>query len=359
MTLKKRENIVYLIVWTILFLLPLTRWLQEDITLPPKDIWSIIIRSWQSLLPLLILFLIHNLLILPLLNRKGQTGKYHLFTILLILVFSAGAIAFHQKYKPPKMERRPPPESSVPGKPVKPPVKPLPPEATVILAGLLVIGTNLAISLNFKAIRAEQEIKDLEREKLEAQLKYLKYQINPHFFMNTLNNIHALVDIDPEEAKGSIVKLSGLMRYLLYEGDKPTIPLKKEIDLLNQYISLMKLRFDDSVKVSFTYPEVIPKMEVPVLLFISFVENAFKHGVSYQHESFIDITLDYQGDRLLFNCRNSCPEEKSIDEGGGIGITNSRRRLALMYGDDYKMDIINRDNVYTVSVDIPSAIKQV
>ncbi len=149
------------------------------------------------------------------------------------------------------------------------------------------------------------------------------------------------------------------MRYLLYEGDKSTIPLKKEIDLLNQYISLMKLRFDDSVKVSFTYPEVIPKMEVPVLLFISFVENAFKHGVSYQHESFIDISLDYQGDRLLFNCRNSCPEEKSIDEGGGIGITNSRRRLALMYGDDYKMDIINRDNIYTVSVDIPSAIKQV
>lgn len=356
MTLKKRENLIYLIIWIVLFLIPLAKWLQEDIPVPARAVWFEIFRSWVIIAALLILFLIHNLFILPLLINKGKAGKYRLFTVILLIAFFTFAFTFHQKYRPARMERRPPPESEAAG---KPPVRPLPPEVTTILEGLLVIGTNLAIALIFKSIRTEQSIKDLEREKLEAQLKYLKYQINPHFFMNTLNNIHALVDIDPEEAKGSIVKLSGLMRYLLYEGDKPTIPLKKEIDLLNQYISLMKLRFDDSVKVSFTYPEVIPKMEVPVLLFISFVENAFKHGVSYQHESFIDIALEYQGDRLLFNCRNSCPEEKSIDEGGGIGITNSRRRLALMYGDDYKMDIINRDNVYTVSVDLPSAIKQV
>ena len=356
MTLKKRENLIYLIIWVVLFLIPLAKWLQEDIPVPARTVWFEIFRSWAVIAILLILFLIHNFFILPLIISKGKAGKYHLFTVILLIAFFAFAFTFHQKYRPARMERRPPPESEAAG---KPPVRPLPPEVTTILEGLLVIGTNLAISLNFKSIREEQEIKDLEREKLEAQLKYLKYQISPHFFMNTLNNIHALVDIAPGEAKESILNLSGLMRYLLYEGDKSTIPLKKEIDLLNQYISLMKLRFDDSVKVSFTYPEVIPKMEVPVLLFISFVENAFKHGVSYQHESFIDISLEYQGDRLLFNCRNSCPEEKSFEEGGGIGITNSRRRLALMYGDDYKMDIINRDNIYTVSVDIPSAIKQV
>ncbi len=313
MTLKKRENLVYLIVWVTWFLIPTIKWILENTPGVPGDNWNELSRQLLSIVPLFILFLIHNFLILPILIKRGKTGKYFLFCS----------------------------------------------EVVMILTGMLVVDGNLANALGFKHIQEEQCIKDLEREKLEAQLKYLKYQISPHFFMNTLNIIHALVDIAPEEAKDSIVNLSGLMRYLLYEGDKSTIPLKKEIDLLNQYISLMKLRFDDSVKVSFTYPEVIPKMEVPVLLFISFVENAFKHGVSYQHESFIDISLDYQGDRLLFNCRNSCPEEKSIDEGGGIGITNSRRRLALMYGDDYKMDIINRDNIYTVSVDIPSAIKQV
>ena len=356
MTLKKRENLVYLIIWTVLFLLPLTRWLQENITASSKEIWNDIIRMWQSFVPLLILFLIHNLLILPFLTKKGQPRKYHIFSVLLLLVFSAGAITYHQKHKPARMEMRPPSEADLSG---KPPVKPLPPEVTAILEGLLVIGTNIAISLNFKSIRTEQDLKDLERDNLEVQLKYLKYQINPHFFMNTLNNIHALVDIDPEEAKGCIVKLSGLMRYLLYEGDKPTIPLKKEIDSLNQYISLMKLRFSDSVDVTFSVPEVIPDMEVPALLFISFVENAFKHGVSYQHRSFIDISLEPQGDRLLFNCRNSCPEERIVDKDSGIGISNSQRRLALIYGDDYKMEIVNQDNVYSVSVDLPQAIKQV
>lgn len=356
MTLKKRENLVYLIIWGVLFLIPLAKWLQEDIPVPARAVWFEIFRSWAVIAILLVLFLIHNFFILPLLISKGKAGKYHLFTVILLIAFFAFAFTFHQKYRPARMERRPPPESEAAG---KPPVRPLPPEVTTILEGLLVIGTNLAIALNFKSIRTEQCIKDLEREKLEAQLKYLKYQINPHFFMNTLNNIHALVDINPEKAQDSIVKLSKLMHYLLYEGDKPTFPLEKEIDLLNQYISLMKLRFSDSVDVSFNASKEIPDMEVPALLFISFVENAFKHGVSYQHESFIDISLDYQGGRLLFNCRNSCPEERNIDKEGGIGIINSQRRLALIYGDDYKMDIVNKDNVYSVSVDLPSAIKQV
>ena len=344
MTLKKRENLVYLIVWVTWFLIPTIKWILENTPGVPGDNWNELSRQLLSIVPLFILFLIHNFLILPILIKRGKAGKYFLFCWLLLTAFSISLFAFHKRIEPLEKESY---------------NNPFPPEVVMILTGMLVVGGNLANALGFKHIQEEQCIKDLEREKREAQLKYLKYQISPHFFMNTLNNIHALVDIAPGEAKESILNLSGLMRYLLYEGDKSTIPLKKEIDLLNQYISLMKLRFDDSVKVSFTYPEVIPKMEVPVLLFISFVENAFKHGVSYQHESFIDISLEYQGDRLLFSCRNSCPEEKSIDEGGGIGITNSRRRLALMYGDDYKMDIINRDNVYTVSVDLPSATKQV
>ncbi len=344
MTLKKRENLVYLIVWVAWFLIPTIKWILENTPGVPGDNWNELSRQLLSIVPLFILFLIHNFLILPILIKRGKTGKYFLFCWLLLTAFSISLFAFHKRIEPLEKESYP---------------NPFPPEVVMILTGLLVVGGNLANALGFKHIQEEQCIKDLEREKQEAQLKYLKYQISPHFFMNTLNNIHALVDIDPEEAKDSIVKLSGLMRYLLYEGDKSTIPLKKEIDFLNQYISLMKLRFSDSVDVSFNASKEIPDMEVPALLFISFVENAFKHGVSYQHESFIDISLDYQGGRLLFNCRNSCPEERNIDKEGGIGIINSQRRLALIYGDDYKMDIINRDNIYTVSVDLPSAIKQV
>ena len=344
MTLKKRENLVYLIVWVTWFLIPTIKWILENTPGVPGDNWNELSRQLLSIVPLFILFLIHNFLILPILIKRGKTGKYFLFCWLLLTAFSISLFAFHKRIEPLEKESY---------------NNPFPPEVVMILTGMLVVGGNLANALGFKHIQEEQCIKDLEREKQEAQLKYLKYQISPHFFMNTLNNIHALVDIDPEEAKDSIVKLSGLMRYLLYEGDKSTIPLKKEIDFLNQYISLMKLRFSDSVDVSFNASKEIPDMEVPALLFISFVENAFKHGVSYQHESFIDISLDYQGDRLLFNCRNSCPEERNLDKEGGIGIINSQRRLALIYGDDYKMDIVNKDNVYSVSVDLPSAIKQV
>jgi Putative regulator of cell autolysis len=337
MTLKKRENLVYLIVWVTWFLIPTIKWILENTPGVPGDNWNELSRQLLSIVPLFILFLIHNFLILPILIKRGKTGKYFLFCWLLLTAFSISLFTFHKRIEPLEKESY---------------NNPFPPEVVMILTGMLVVDGNLANALGFKHIQEEQCIKDLEREKLEAQLKYLKYQISPHFFMNTLNIIHALVDIAPEEAKDSIVNLSGLMRYLLYEGDKSTIPLKKEIDLLNQYISLMKLRFDDSVKVSFTYPEVIPKMEVPVLLFISFVENAFKHGISYKEESFINVKMRFDDNRIYFTCENSKHEE-SIAERGGVGLQNVKKRLELIYGENYHLDINDGAKEYTVQLDIP------
>ena len=215
MTLKKRENLVYLIVWTAWFLIPTIKWILENTPGVPGDNWNELSRQLLSIVPLFILFLIHNFLILPILIKRGKTGKYFLFCWLLLTAFSISLFAFHKRIEPLEKESYP---------------NPFPPEVVMILTGMLVVDGNLANALGFKHIQEEQCIKDLEREKQEAQLKYLKYPISPHFFMNTLNNIHALVDIAPEEAKDSIVNLSGLMRYLLYEGDKSTIPLKKEIE---------------------------------------------------------------------------------------------------------------------------------
>ena len=131
----------------------------------------------------------------------------------------------------------------------------------------------------------------LEKENLNQQLEYLKYQINPHFFMNTLNNIHALVDIDPEKAKTTIVELSKMMRYLLYEGNNSLIPLHREVEFLRNYITLMKLRYTDKVKIDTDIPVSLPDRRLPPLLLITFVENAFKHGelsgtefYHYRHE---------------------------------------------------------------------------
>jgi len=171
--------------------------------------------------------------------------------------------------------------------------------------------------------------------------------------MNTLNNIHALVDIDPDQAKESIVELSRLMRYILYEGDKPTIPLSKEVEFLEHYVSLMRMRYADTVKITTDMPEETKGTEVPPLIFASFIENAFKHGVSYANDSFIRVSMSIDGDKLIFRCANSRNGTNS-DTSGGIGLVNVSKRLDLLYGKDYTLHIDDKDeNVYEVLAVIP------
>ena len=201
---------------------------------------------------------------------------------------------------------------------------------------------------------------ELEKQNLEQQLEYLRYQINPHFFMNTLNNIHALVDIDPEKAKNSIILLSKMMRYILYEGDKNTIPLQREVAFIENYIALMRMRYTDKVSINVDMPKGIvgakdqgseranEEWEIPPLLLITFVENAFKHGVSYRQESFIDLYIGIEDGQLIFRCRNSKAQEPN-QEKGGVGLTNVKKRLDLIYGTNYTLNIKDDD---TYSVDL-------
>ena len=144
-------------------------------------------------------------------------------------------------------------------------------------------------------------MKELEHNNLQTELDYLKYQINPHFFMNTLNNIHALVDIDTEKAKQTIVELSRLMRYVLYESNNRLISLSKELQFLNHYIELMRIRYTDKVRIYVSFPTDTGEVQVPPLLFVSFVENAFKHGVSYQHASFVSVCLQVVGEEIAYH----------------------------------------------------------
>ena len=216
---------------------------------------------------------------------------------------------------------------------------------------ILMLGMNLAIKLYFKQRRDQKQLAELEKQNLEQQLEYLKYQINPHFFMNTLNNIHALVDIDPEKAKQTILELSKMMRFVLYEGNKKVVPVDREIAFLENYITLMKLRYTDKVRITVKTPDSLPSKEVPPLMFITFVENAFKHGVSYRQESFIDISISLDS-RLVFVCRNSkIPKEE--DKHGGVGLANVKQRLELIYGDLYNLDIRDEADTYTVTLSIP------
>ncbi len=225
----------------------------------------------------------------------------------------------------------------------------------LILVGLL--GLNVGVKLYFKNEQDQQDMQKLENQNLQHQLEYLKYQINPHFFMNTLNNIHALVDINPAKAKTTIVELSRMMRYILYEGDKSLIAMQKEVEFLHNYVRLMKLRYTDKVTVDLDIPENLSDGLIPPLLLITFLENAFKHGVSYEHESFIHVVMDAEEGSLIFRCVNSKKASENgkdrVPSEGGLGLKNIRQRLDLIYGKTYSLALHDGDTTYEVSLRIP------
>lgn len=258
----------------------------------------------------------------------------------------------HPGGPPPEMmqgQAPPPPPGS---KPDRGPV-PLKPEAIILIVGVLVIVmANVAVRAYFRSAASKERLKEMENENLNSQLETLRYQINPHFFMNTLNNIHALVDIDPEKAKESIEEFSKLMRIVLYEGASPTIPLQKEVEYLNHYISLMRLRYPQSVKISTSFPKDCSGISVPPLLMASFVENAFKHGISYEQDSFVHVSVVKEDDKLVFRCANSrIPGSDPVQHG--IGLENTRKRLDLLYGSNYTLNIDESEKVYDIFLILP------
>ena len=363
---QKTEYLLYGIVWGIVFLTPVVSTLLRNTE--GGDL-RIILQLWGSILPFLILFLVHNFLVLPLLVKQKKTGLYAACTAALLAVFGLWAFTRPRPMDgpgpgQPSMEWSagqggpafggPPPGPEGPGfRPEQPRGgTPLDPTIMKFILGLLMLAANLGVKAVFRNLDNEERMKDLEKENLRQQLEYLRYQINPHFFMNTLNNIHALVDIDPEQAKSSIVELSKLMRYLLYEGDKPTIPLDKETDFLNHYVSLMRLRYADAVRIDLELPEESGGIEIPPLVYASFIENAFKHGISYEEPSFIRISLKENDGKLVFKCANSRHQARS-DEGQGIGQENVRRRLNLLYGSNYTLHYDVQPDVYDALLILP------
>ena len=366
----KKENLMYLGIWVLLLLTPIISITVRLAGHAEKDFsWEEVLMSWRVFVPYLIVFLIHNFLLAPLLIYKKKGLIYAAFTICLIALAQTYECSHHPKdrHKHERFEMAkdrpadmpPPPEmrSHHDDRPSRGPRHAPPPffrqhEIISAIVMLLMLGMNLGVKHYFKSKEDEKALEELEKKNLEQQLEYLKYQINPHFFMNTLNNIHALVDIEPEEAKHSILELSKMMRYVLYEGAKSKVPLQKEIDFLNNYITLMKLRYTDKVRIDINFPEKASNKMVPPMLIITFVENAFKHGVSYQKDSFIEAAITTDEEKLHFICRNS----KAGNSGkaqGGVGLTNTRQRLDLIYGEKYTLDINDDADTYSVTLDIP------
>ena len=169
------------------------------------------------------------------------------------------------------------------------------------------------------------------------QLDILRNQISPHFFMNTLNNIFALIDLNSQTAKEAVMKLSKLMRYMLYENGSGKVKLSTEFELIQSYIDLMKLRFTDEMSIHLIIPEKYVDKDIPPMLFISYIENAFKYGASYQPESFIDIVFEVTDNKLIFTCINTKLSGNNTIAEGGLGLKNSENRLNLIFGTNYSL----------------------
>lgn len=212
-------------------------------------------------------------------------------------------------------------------------------------------------SLGLRVLERQGQIertqKELEKEKLNSELAFLKNQISPHFFFNTLNNIYSLITINADDSQKAVLKLSKLMRYLLYESEHGNTKLSSEISFMNNYIDLMKLRMTDKVNLRIIFPEEYEDIDIPPLLFIPFIENAFKHGISSRGKSFIDIEMIVRESSITFSCTNSIVNQGAeISDVSGIGLENIRKRLSLLFPGRHRLTISRTEISFAVNLDI-------
>ncbi|MDR0976172.1 MAG: histidine kinase [Prevotellaceae bacterium] len=372
------ETMIYVVGWLVVLLSPIISnlfdVLSDNITDITEMQWRSIFLFWLNALPFFLLFMLNNFCFAPLLFKKSNVRLYiaavvlsaaAIFTVvgLTMPVGREERVRTEQRMHQIDTERLDMRYFIFDYSPYQGRTAHLirfrGPFLGRMLLALLMCSFNIAVKQFLKSMHDQEVMQELERNNLQSELKYLKYQINPHFFMNTLNNIHALVDIDAEKAKQMLMELSKLMRYVLYEANKRTIQLSKEVQFLNHYVALMRIRYTDDVKITADFTFGLREVYVPPLLFVSLVENAFKHGISYQQHSYVDCRLNVEEENVVFRCDNSkqqplrntdTPDRTHI---GGIGLENIRKRLHLLYGERYELTIQDTADSYKVKLSVP------
>jgi len=217
---------------------------------------------------------------------------------------------------------------------------------------VMIVGFAMGLGFMERHRDNEKQRKELEKEKLHSELAFLKNQISPHFFFNTLNNIYSLTTFDTPAAQESILKLSKLMRYLLYESEHGETLVSSEIDFMTNYIALMKLRLGPKVDLKVSFPTEFNDFSIPPLLFIPFIENAFKHGVSHREASFIDIQMAVKNNSIKFSTLNSLGRntQPSDPDHSGIGLDNVKKRLTLLFPDHHHLTISQTEKEFKVDL---------
>ena len=326
----------YVLVWVTIFLIPfIYTKLIADRQIEFNDVLTI----WGKILPYYIIFLVNNYILAPFLLLRQRYMWYIVALIVIVVSVFGNAELYKIGHHIGQLSFT---ELQLYWK---------------MLLGILIAGANSMIKLYYRALVTSQRMAMLEKEAVESQMEYLKHQINPHFLMNTLNNIHAMIDFDNEMAKKAVVELSHLLRHVLYDSSEEHTTLDKEVEFIDSYIKLMRIRFIDEVNIEFNKPDIVlcRKIKLPPLLLIVLVENAFKHGISYNENSYIKIDIIAFNNELACIVTNSRHNtSNSNTEHSGIGLNNVTRRLEMLFGDNYTLTIDDSDEKrYTVELVIP------
>ena len=320
----------HMTLWAYMFLSPMTFWRGTGITLP-----HYLMISMQPLL-LMIVFYTNYLYLAP---KYFVSGKHRYDLLINIVLISSLGTFLHywmdwaNDIFMPHMNRR---YDDTLG------------TAAYILRDSLNLAVfaagATALALARRWVTADQSMKELEAARAQAELRNLRNQINPHFLLNTLNNIYALTAFDTAKAQEAIQELSKMMRHILYDYQKPMIPLKEEIEFLENYVKLMRIRLPESVEVLFNAQKPTGSIEVAPMILISLIENAFKHGISPTEKSFIHINISTHGTQLVCAIENSNNPKTSSDHSGhGIGLQQVQRRLDLAYPNRYTWEQGTKD----------------
>ncbi len=222
------------------------------------------------------------------------------------------------------------------------------------LISVFVGAASAGVKITGDWLTSQQDKKELEHRTIQSELNFLKSQINPHFLFNTLNSLYALTLRKSDNAPEIVLKLSEMMRYMLYECNEKKVPLSKEVNYLRNYLDLELLRHGNGIEVQFDIEGTIGDQQVAPLLFIPFLENCFKHGMKNRiNKGFVQIRLEVTRTDILWHIENSKPEAipmKDARPSGGIGLVNVRRRLDILYPGRYKLDIHDNPNTYEVDL---------
>lgn len=338
---KKRISVlIHILVWgllgSILFLFGPLSWKVEL----PTEFW---IMQLSRFTLLILAFYLNLYYFIPKFLFKNSTVTFLLITLLsgigyLLLLYTYDEVMNM---------------SMVMHKAIRPniPYTPKPRNLTYDFYSLVTYYLVIGIGTSIGAVQrwqAEEEVRSAyEQQRINSELLYLKAQINPHFFFNTLNNIYSLINLDVEKAKTALLKLSRMMRYVLYETEKQHTFLTKEVDFIRDYIELMRLRLSGKVVLQIEIAEKVNEAEIAPMLLLPFIENCFKHGISSQQESSILVSLKVQENVLILETKNKIfKSAENTPEGNasGIGLSNTMRRLNLLYQDRHQLEISQNES---------------